>query len=58
MRGEKNGMKKPNLDTIIIILALVALVFCVIIKFYVIYEYADTPIAEVPAWAWWWLGGR
>ena len=51
-------MKKPNQETIIIILALVALVVCMIIKFYVIYEYADTPIAEVPAWAWWWLGGR
>lgn len=50
-------MKKIDFDKLIIILAIILLVVCMIIKFYVIYEYADTPISEVPAWAWWWLGG-
>ena len=46
------------LRIIFCILALIVFVLCIVIKFWVIYEYNDTPISEVPTWAWYWLGGK
>lgn len=46
------------LRIIFCILALIVFVLCIVIKFWVIYEYANTPVSEVPAWAWFWLGGK
>ena len=60
-------MKKIDKDDLIdwlrlifCILCLIVAVVCIVIKFWVIYEYADTPISEVPTWAWFWLqnGGK
>lgn len=46
------------LRIIFCILALIVFILCIVIKFWVIYEYNDTPISEVPTWAWYWLGGK
>ena len=46
------------LRIIFCILALIVFILCIVIKFWVIYEYNDTPISEVPTWAWFWLGGK
>lgn len=55
-------MKKINkndlidwLRIILCIICLIIAVVCLVIKIWVIYEYADTPISEVPSWAWFWL---
>ena len=59
------SMKKITKDKVVdwlriifCILALIVFILCIVIKFWVIYEYSDTPISEVPTWAWFWLGGK
>lgn len=55
-------MKKKDicelLSKICIVIALVIIVVCMVIKGYVIYKYSETPISEVPTWAWFWLQGK
>ena len=46
------------LSKICIVIALVIIVACMVIKGYVIYKYSETPISEVPTWAWFWLQGK
>lgn len=46
------------LSKICIVIALVIIVVCMVIKGYVIYKYSETPISEVPTWAWFWLQGK
>ena len=64
MKLKKKINKYEVLDWLRIIFCIVVLivaVVCIVIKFWVIYEYADTPISEVPTWAWFWLqngGGK
>lgn len=64
MKLKKKINKYEVLDWLRIIFCIVILivaVVCIVIKFWVIYEYADTPISEVPTWAWFWLqngGGK
>lgn len=38
-----------------IILMIIFILTCMIIKTWVIMEYSNTPISEVPTWAWLWL---
>lgn len=46
------------LNKICIVIALMIIVACMVIKGYVIYKYSETPISEVPTWAWFWLQGK
>ena len=48
------------LGCILIVICVVAVIVCIILKIWVICEYGDMPITEVPSWAIPWLtnGGR
>ena len=60
-------MKKPKMSKkdklrfalqVALICVLIAVIFGIIgIKIYVMWEFSDVPISEVPSWAFWWLGG-
>ena len=39
----------------IIVLAIIVMIVYLVLKIWVYYEYGDTPIADVPAWAIPWL---
>ena len=51
-------MGDQMIKKICIILALLLIVICMIVKGYVIYNYSETPISEVPSWAYFWLQGK
>lgn len=40
---------------VMIITLILFMVYALVMEMYVLIEYGDTPISEVPAWAYWWL---
>ena len=52
-------MKKIDWDVVLyvsfIIFVAIAIIVCVVLKIWVIVEYGDMPITEVPSWAIPWL---
>lgn len=51
--------KKINWDivlyTSLCVIALIAVIVCIVLKIWVLIEYGDMPITEVPSWAIPWL---
>ena len=54
-------MKKKKIDwdvvlyTSLCVIALIAVIVCIVLKIWVLIEYGDMPITEVPSWAIPWL---
>ena len=54
-------MKKKKIDWDVVlyislcVIALIAVIVCVVLKIWVLIEYGDMPITEVPSWAIPWL---
>ena len=59
-------MKKKKIDWDVVlyislmVIILIAVIVCIVLKIWVLIEYGDMPITEVPSWAIPWLtnGGR
>ena len=53
---------KEKLKTIatysLTILAVIAMILYIVLMIWVRCEFADTPISEIPSWAWWFMGGN
>ncbi len=54
-------MKKPKIDwgavlyIGLMVLFIIAIIVCIVLKIWVIVEYGDMPITDVPSWAIPWL---
>lgn len=54
-------MKKKKIDwgvvlyTLLIVIFLIVFIVCIVLKIWVLIEYGDMPITEVPSWAIPWL---
>ena len=54
-------MKKKKIDWDVVlyislyVMALIAVIVCIVLKIWVLIEYGDMPITEVPSWAIPWL---
>lgn len=59
MEKFKEKLKKINwkesLSMLVGIIGLILFILVLFLKFWVIFEFADTPISEVPSWAIPWL---
>ena len=55
-------MKKKKIDwgvvlyTLLVVIFLIVFIVCIVLKIWVLIEYGDMPITEVPSWAIPWLG--
>lgn len=57
MKNNKPDYKGIGL-TILAIISIIVLVICMAIKIWVVCEYGDKPITEVPAWTLVWLDNK
>lgn len=54
-------MKKPEIDWNVVlyigfmVLFVIAIIVCIVLKIWVVVEYGDMPITDVPSWAIPWL---
>ena len=60
IQSKEGKITKQKLKTIatysLSILAVIAMILYIVLMIWVRCEFAETPISEIPSWAWWFMG--